>query len=112
MRAVRWLRARASRVLLALTVRAAAWQMPILPPPGPVSPRMGAPGATAPLAPRWYWSTCGRCGGQTRPAMPCETCGWLLGSVTPERAATAGIDLRAAEVEMMGETWRARRGEP
>jgi hypothetical protein len=34
-------------------------------------------------APHWFWSTCGQCGGQTRPGLPCETCGWQYGAVSP-----------------------------
>src|SRR5206468_3549503 len=44
---------------------------------------------TRPL--RWYWSTCGLCGGQARSGLPCGTCGWEYGAIDP-----AGMGLRVA----------------
>jgi hypothetical protein len=42
--------------------------------------------------PQWQWSDCGNCGGRTRPGLPCSGCGWVLGAITPEQAAAAGVD--------------------
>lgn len=73
--------------------------MPLSAPGVPVFPSSLPMPSAADFAPRarWYWSVCGRCGGQTRPGLPCGGCGWLLGSATPELVTAAGVDL--ADVE-------------
>lgn len=42
-----------------------------------------APGYGGAPVVHWHWSTCGQCGGQTRPGLPCETCGWQYGAISP-----------------------------